>query len=292
MRIKNKEIKNSTIAKPKKNLSMILLFGLMICILCGGIFFGLSKLFATDTYYVLNADVPAKTQITRALLIPQETAQGTAPKNAVDMNEVQKGNVYAKYSLYQGDVVSTSNAGAITNSYDGIPDSWVITSLTISADKAVDGGLTKGDYFDIIRVNGGQGKYLAIDALVLDVNSSTAQTQDDKGAKTNAGANLVYTVGLPQKLAPAVHAAIMSSEDVHFVRSPLAARYEKREIDGLDANVTSENEELTDLMKGTDPTFSPVVRDVNSRPVNKETCQEGKIKPANLCKINGFETNK
>ena len=289
MRIKNKEIKNSTIAKPKKNLSLILFLGVLICLICGGIFFGLSKMFATDTYYVLNADVPAKTQITKALLMPQETAQGTAPKNAVNMDTVQKGNVYAKYPLYQGDVVSTSNAGSITNSYDGIPDNWVVTSVSISADKAVDGGLSKGDYFDIIRVSDEQGKYLAIDALVLDVNASTA-TQSKETEKSNSGASLVYTIGLPQELAPAVHASLLSSDDVHFVRSPIAARYEKRDIEGLDTFVNSESKPLEDLMKGTDPTFNPIVRDVNSRPVNKTNCKEGKIKPANLCKINGFTT--
>lgn len=80
MRIKNKEIKNSTIAKPKKNLSLILFLGIAIIMISAGICFGLSKLFATETYYVLSSDVPAKTQITKSLLTPQETAQGTAPQ--------------------------------------------------------------------------------------------------------------------------------------------------------------------------------------------------------------------
>ena len=255
-----------------------------------GICFGLSKLFATETYYVLSSDVPAKTQITKSLLTPQETAQGTAPQNAISMDDVQRGNVYSKYPLYQGDVASKSNVGAISNNFDGIPDTWGVTSVTIPADNAVDGILSKGDYFDIVTVGGDSGKYIATDILVLDVNSSSAGTADAATAKkTNSGAQLVYTIGLPQELIPTVHASLKNADETHFVRSPIATRYEARKIEGLDQPANSSNTELKDLFKGTDPTFSPIVRDKNSRPVNKENCNSGKVNPKNLCKINGFD---
>lgn len=298
MKIKNKGIKNSKITKPKKNLTSILIVGVLIIALSGGILFALSNAFKTETYYVLNQDVPAKTQITSSLLTPVETSAGTAPQNAVSMSTVQSGNVYAKYSLYQGDVISSSNAGSVETSYDGIPDDWSVVSFTIDADNAVNGTLAKGDYFDVIGVNPNNkdtgGEYIITDVLVLDVATASGGTQttnaDGSVTSTNTGATLVYTVGMPQELVAGFLGALPNYSKIHLTRAPLAARYSNRDVSEL-TGITKlpVDDEVEDIMKGTDPTFTPVVRDSNWIPVTQENCDNGLITTENLCRINGFE---
>lgn len=292
MKIRNKEIKNSSVIKPKKNLTAILIIGIIVILIGTGLFFALSKMFETETYYVVATDVPAKTQLTPAMLIPQETAKDTAPKNAISLAEIQQGTLYTKYQLYQGDVISRSNSGEITNSYDGIPDDWVVTSFTVNSDLAADGSIRRGDYFDIIGIISPNqdiaGNYLVTDVLCLDVNSAAASSEDEGETRVTSAA-LTYTVGMPQELAPAVLASLQTYETIRLVRSPLASRYEKRDIEGLsDPVIINPGDEILDLYENTDPTLTPVVRDKEGRPVNQKNCDENNVNPKNLCEIHGF----
>lgn len=259
MKIKKKEIKNSTIVKPKKNLSAILGLGLAIIVIAAGLFFAFSKMFATETYYTLNQNVAAKTKITTSMLTPQETAEGTAPKNALDPGVIQGGDYYAKYPINQGDVVTTSNAGTTGNDYDGIPEDWVVGSFVANANTAVDGNLRRGDYFDFIS-----GKeYKAHNLLLLDVTSnSTAEDKEGKGS--NSGASLVYTIGLPADEAPELLSALNMLDgegQVQLVRSPMSVHYEKR---------TPATDTAPDLIKGTDDKFTPIVRDGHGKPKKQQ----------------------
>ncbi len=295
MKIKKAKVTNSNVVKPKKNLSLIIFLGVLIVVIAGGLFFSFSKLFATEKYYVLNADVPAKTAITSQMLTTQETAEGTAPQNGITMAEIQKGNLYAKYAMNKGDVVSHSNTGPISNNYDGIPDSWVVTSFTAPADNSVDGHLSRGDYFDLITASDtvDNTKYLLTGGLILDVTSSSSQTDANGKETVAAGSNLIYTIGLPAQDARRVHSALTAynAASLHLVRSPISMRYEKRNVSDLNAQLSNSDSPI-DTFDGTDPSFSPVVRDSDSRPVNKENCKEGKIKTKDLCKINGFSEGK
>lgn len=294
MKIKNKEIKNSTLAKPKKNVSAILVLGIAAILIAGGLFFALSKMFETETYYILNQNVAAKTSINKSMLMPVETAKGTAPQNSISMSDIQKGTVYAKYPLNQGDVISSSNVGPIVSNYDGVPDEWVVTSFKTKSINSVDGTLTKGDYFDIIK----DGRYIATDALILDVSNTSGPVETDETQK-NSDSYRAYTVGFPQEIAPLILSTVAggNEDQVHLVRSPIAARYEKRELEHMNRydsksksfEESPSSDSVFELMDGTDPTFAPIVRDKNSRPVNEDNCKSDKIEPAKLCKINGFK---
>lgn len=311
MRVKKNAIKNSTVGpKKKKNFTAIFLAGFAIIAITAGIAFTLSKLFATETYYVLNTDIPSKTQITKAMLIPQETAKGTAPQNAIGMGDIQRGTLFSKYPLFQGDVLASSNAGEVSNSFDGIPDDWVVISFTASADNAVDGKIMRGDYFDVIGVNPSEvvanpedeagstgGRYLITDVLALDINSSSAgeaQTDAEGNVTTNnSGASLVYTVGMPQKSASGFLGALPNYDEIHLARSPISVNYKDRNVKELAGlSQLPGTEDPQNLYAGTDSTFSPIIRDKNSVPVNKATCEAGMIEDSSLCKINGFKETK
>lgn len=325
MRIKKSAIQNTNMIKKKKNFTAIAISGALIVAIAVGIFFSLSKLFATETYYVMNSDVPAKAQITPTMVIPQETGKGTAPANALSMEDIQRGTLFAKYPLFAGDVLANSNAGAVSNNFDGIPDDWVVVSFTASANNAVDGKIMRGDYFDIIGVTGdpsaaattengntlpSKGAYLATGALVLDVTSSSggeAKTDAEGNITTNnSGASLVYTIGVPAEVAPGLIASLGTDNhtEIHLVRSPISSRYKERDLKAIKGykaipDFNGDNElEPKDLSKEvlangdvleTDPTFAPIIRDSNFRPVNKETCAAGEIKDAEICEINGFK---
>lgn len=297
MKVKKTVVKNSNISKPKKNLTVILLVALGVISLSLGLFFAISRIFQTETYYVLNTDIPAKTQITPSMLIPQETSKGTGPKNAISMGDLQEGTLYSKYSLFSGDVIASSNAGTITNNYDGIPDDWTVISFTATADNAVDGKLTRGDYFDVIGVNpeGSTttgGRYLVTSVLCLDVNVSSGgevQTAEDGTVTTNnSGANLVYTVGIPRDLASSFLGSLPNYEEIHLARSPIKVHYEELSNEDLqDLSSIDGSTEVLDLFEGTDPTFAPVLRDSKYRPVNEDTCKDGKA-DADICEASGL----
>lgn len=323
MRVKKSAIQNTSMLKRKKNFTAIAISGVLIVAITLGIFFTLSKLFATETYYVMNSDIPAKTQITPTMVIAQETGKGTAPANALSMEDIQRGTLFAKYPLFAGDVIANSNAGTVTNNFDGIPDDWVVVSFTASANNAVDGKILRGDYFDIIGVTGdgsaptengntfpARGAYLATGALVLDVTSSSggeARTDADGNITTNnSGASLVYTIGVPAEIAPGLIASIGSDnhQAIHLVRSPVSSRYKERDLTAIkgysalpdfDGDNKMEPKDLSrQVLKDgtvieTDPTFAPIIRDSNFRPVNEETCIAGDIKEPEICEINGFK---
>lgn len=319
MKIRNKEIKNSTLAKPKKNVSAILVLGVTAILIAGGIFFALSKMFETETYYTLNQNVPAKASISKDMLQPIEAAKGTAPLNSVSMAEIQNGSMYAKYPLNQGDVIASSNVGPIVSNYDGVPDQWVITSFKAKELNSANGAINKGDYFDLIK----DGRLLVANVLILDVSNTSGPIETEE-TQNNSDNYRAYTVGMPEEIAPYVLKAVADEGEtgLHLVRSPIAARYEERTladlVDEAGAPLAEENKrvysnatksfrqedesedgwefkmniskDVFDLLEGTDSSFSPIVRDKNSRPVNEDNCADAKIVPSKLCKINGFET--
>ena len=62
-----------------------------VIVLAAIIFFTLSTLFSTESYYVLNENVRAKQEITPEMVVARETAAGTAPVNAIDMEYIHFG---------------------------------------------------------------------------------------------------------------------------------------------------------------------------------------------------------
>ena len=264
MKVRKANIKISKVKPKKKNLTLIIALGLVIIAVTLTIFFGLSPLFKTQTYYVLRSDVGAKTQVTTGMLASQTTSAGTAPANAISIQDVQSHKLYTKYALEKGDVIARSNVGSLKNSTDGIPDSWVVTSFTSNSTDSVDGRIQRGSYFDIIGVDSNnQARYLFTDVLALDVSDTTSSSN---GKSSGA---YEYTVGMPAKDVALLHSALKKFGTIKLVMAPKSVSYGVRDTSGL-GDVQSYNgsdPSNKDLFKGTDSTFAPVKRDKKGQPI-------------------------
>ena len=186
---------------------LIILFGLVLAF-----FNNLNK---TEDYYVLASDVPAHSQITTDELKKVTTKSGTAPES-IKYSDVEQGTVYAQYDLLAGDVLTSSNTGGKSSLYNGISDSWAITSFTINSSDAVDGNITRGDYFDILAlgskasnssdstsssaVSASQGgSYIFYNVLCLYTTNYTTSSTSKEGTTTTNGESLEYFYSMPQK---------------------------------------------------------------------------------------------
>lgn len=259
----------------KKNLVVFGGIGSAILVFSAGLFILLSSMFSTETYYVLNENIKAKQQVTPEMVVSRETSKGTAPINALSMEEIQRGNVYSKYPLYAGDVVSRSNSGAISDITSGIPDDWSITSFTVNSTDAAGGILSKGDYADVLgidsqidKVDG--SKYIAHNIMILEVKF---MNEEYDGAavegQTVVGENIHYTVGMPAKDVALFQDAINGDySTIKVIKTPMESNYQERDLEGLDKLFDFNNStNPMDEYEGTDPTFTEVERDEEGRPV-------------------------
>lgn len=219
-KIKMDKIKNSKAIKPKRNYLVILMVLLTIAAASTGIFFGLSRLFQTETYYVLKTNVAPRTKITTGMLVAQTTSKGTAPKNALDITQVQSGKVFSKYALEQGDVLSRSNAGSPTDGFTDINDKWVVTSFNMKSGDAVDGRIQKGTFFDVIGIDGdGKARYVFTDVEAVQVDG--AASSDDK----QVSSAYQITVAMPRSEAARLHSAIAQYKSIKLVISPRDSKF-------------------------------------------------------------------
>ena len=277
--------------KPKKNLAMVVGIAVLIVLLAGGVYFGLSNVLATESYYVLNADTPAKTQITETMLKEVVTAKNSAPQNAITIAQIRQGNIFTKYPLKAGDVLSASNTGLSLDTGTGIPDTWVVTSFNVNADDAVGGNITKGDYFDIIGVSSETGaKYIFTNVLALEVNSGQSTTLNGEGEVTGLGETLQYVVGMPADNVAQLQHALLKYEKIKLVLSPTSLKYKSRDVSPLNNTFqASQDNNTIDLFNGTDNTFSAVLKDGDGVPITIENCEANLVSPEKLCEEIGYK---
>ena len=186
----------------------------VIAVLLVGVFIGvlniLQNVYQTETYYVLNQDVPTRTQITMNMLVPVVTSFGTAPGGTPDMTQtqregersailsaVQSGRAYSQFPLVAGDVLSPSNVGALSDISVGVPDTWVVTSFAVDYNNAVQGRIQRGTYFDVMMGSDAGAYYPFVNVLTLE--TATGSAQSSAGATNNSGMNAatsVYTVSM------------------------------------------------------------------------------------------------
>lgn len=251
-----------------------------------GMFFITNQLNSTSTYYVLNQNVPAGTQITPAMLQEVVVTSGGQPRNALTIGDVNAEPAITKFSLNAGDIVTISNTGPLTDLNADIPANFVVASFTAPAERSVAGQLERGNYIDIIAVNSGVSTYVLRHVLILDAAAGAAsagntqeQAPADSGGSggiggiggttpsadtTAGGVPTLYTVALSPDDAAVL--ALVQELNLLVVLSPAA--YE-------DSPVFSENiqKQLDDLFNGTyeagdsgvgtDPTFGSGVVDEN-----------------------------
>lgn len=270
MKIKKNKIKSSKLPAngKKKNLTILGGLGLGTVVVAGALFFGLSSMFQTSTYYELRTPVAANTQITPGMLQAQETSKDTQPANTISLAAVESGQVYAKYALDRGDVLLNSNAGTSKGVVSGVPDSWVTTTFNVADSDAASGSIQKGMYFDIIGISGnGRARYLFTDVLALNVQGGSTST-----TKTSSGNASTYTVGMPAKDVALLHSALKTYPQIKLVVSPKSVSYGVRDVKGLGDTVSfnGDSPASQDLYKGTDPTFTNVKRNSKGEPQNQK----------------------
>lgn len=255
----------------RKNLILVGVAILAVIIISALIFTTLTALFSTETYYVLNANVKAKQQITPDMVVMRETASGTGPVNALNMENIQRGQVYARYPLYAGDVIAYSNAGPLSGQTLGIPDDWSVTSFSTTSTDAVGGILGKGDYVDILGIDDDEGsRYIFNNLLILDVKFVNAEFDNNASGETIIGEVMHYTIGMPAKDVAYFHSALLKyGKEIKVVKAPYLLNYAKRDVSDLDAAFKYGPETGNiDLFLGTDPTFTEIERDETGKPLN------------------------
>lgn len=253
---------NRSLLKRSKTL---LTFASICAIAAGlGVFIVISQLLSQTSYYVLNQNVPARTLIEDSMLTEVRTTNGAQPRNSLDVGDVQSGEVYSKYALETGDVLSPSNAGALTRINEGIPEDFVVMSFTVPAEQAVAGNVKRGDYIDIIGTTGtavdssSLARYSLRHVLVLDVlatpralNQGEGEQAAAEGGEGTGVANL-YTVALSEKDASTL--ALLNGTSYHIVLSPAEGADSPEDIRSTGDDVFG-NEPVDDSGAGTSPSF-------------------------------------
>lgn len=259
--------KRNTIASAKDTKLLWIGIVLLALLVAGGTFAILNNITKQDTYYVLNTNLPSRTQITPEELSPVSTSQNSAPQNAIGLSEVQQGTVYTKYPLQAGDVISASNAGSLDTINEGIPDNWVITSFEPADNDPIVENAQRGDYIDIMATNMKKedqrpvdgnsgdlsqikvGQYVFRNVMVLDNPATTtdSDTNDSANGATSQTQNstTAFIVGMSPTNA-AMLTILTKNFDTKIVMSP---RY----------NTYANPSELDDLYKTFD--FNAVIED-------------------------------
>lgn len=168
----------------------------------------LQGLISTTTYYVVNREVPARTLITPDMLAEVVTSEGGQPPTAYTLADVATGELYSKFQLEPGDILTSSNSGPLVPLSEGLPSNFVIASFTASPNNSAGGNITRGDYVDIYYLEGEQAQLVFQRVLIVDATSdvsagatdeSITTTTDTATAGYRVGIPFVYTVGLSQE---------------------------------------------------------------------------------------------
>ena len=205
-----------------------------ILVASGAVFMVFQNIQAQDTYYVLNQDVTATTEIDPSMMMERTVSQGGAPDNALDLGDIQLGGVYATYNLTAGDILTPSNTGPMQELVEGVPEEYVVVSVEMDPQDSVAGYIQRGDYIDLIAVgesNSASGassnsKYVVRNAIVVRVDAigsdtAAATVNDPNTSASAASARIignVYTLAVPPTDAATI--ALVKDLDLMMVLSP------------------------------------------------------------------------
>lgn len=188
-------------------------FAIVAGLVAAALIFGiLSQMLATTTYYVLNTEVPSRSQITEDMLTEVSASKGTEPRNALSKSDVAYGEVYAKIALNSGDVLSASNTGNEVSLQEGIPEDFVVVSFLAEPNNAVGGKLNSGNYIDIFATSENASgtkvtKSILRHVIIVDATASASDYQesedvtdetDAQDSLRSAGVPFLYTVALSE----------------------------------------------------------------------------------------------
>jgi len=224
------------------------------------------NLVQTETYYILNEDVPSRAQVTPEMLAPVTVSEGGAPEAAIGLDEVQAGGIFTAHPLLAGDILTASNVGSREDISIGVPDEWVITNFSVDADNAVGGRIQRGYYFDMLVTSENGSFYPFVNILALDttVDLSSASSSDAVNTEeAQAGQTTQYVVGMsPENAGKLQDVMNKYSGNIRLVISPRQNEYEKPQIADYEGifSYTAGDTPLN-LGEGTDYTFTVLDRD-------------------------------
>lgn len=256
---------------------------LIILVFVGGLSL-MRSIYQTETYYVLTQDVQSQSRVTAEMLSPIVTSKDTGPPNAIDptSEEFQAGAVFTRYPLSAGDIITASNAGGREDISVGIPDEWVVTSFSVSADDAVGGRIQRGYYFDIMIATSDQSFYPFVNVLALDTTVSLNSASSSRAADTDeahAGQTTQYVVGMPPQDAALLQQIVSQyGGDMKLLLSPRQNEYNPPQLASYSGTFTFDGE-TKNMGAQTDRTFTPADRDEFGRPIDVvDNCSEGNAK--------------
>lgn len=258
--------------------------GVLIILVFIGVLSLLRSIYQTETYYVLTQDVQAQSRVTAEMLSPIVTSKDTAPPNAIDptSEDFQAGAVFTRYPLTAGDIITSSNAGGREDISVGIPDEWVVTSFSVSADDAVGGRIQRGYYFDIMIATSDQAFYPFVNVLALDTTVSLNSASSSRAADTeeaHAGQTTQYVVGMPPQDAARLQQIVNQyGGDMKLLLSPRQNEYNAPQLASYSGTFSYEGD-TKNMGAQTDRTFTPLDRDEFGRPISVvDNCSEGNAK--------------
>jgi len=223
------------------------------------------NLIQTETYYILNEDVPSRAAIYPEMLSPVTVSKGGAPEAALGIQEVQDGAVFSNYPLLAGDILTASNVGAREDISVGIPDEWVVTNFSVQADDAVGGRIQRGYYFDMLVVDESGGFYPFVNVLALDttVDMSSASSADAADTEeATAGMTTQYVVGMTPENAAKLHQIVNQYSNIKLVLSPRQNEYNEPRMEDYEGIFSyTPGDSPINLGEGTDYTFTVLPRD-------------------------------
>jgi len=261
--------------RPRGKGLLFILGGISMLITVGIVLAILSTVTQTTKYYVLSHDVKARDQITAQDLQEVTISANGAPRS-YGLAQVQTGNLYAKYNLNAGDVLSDSNVSdKLTDIRAGLPTNYVVASFTAAPAAAASGKIQSGDYVDLYVTSDSSKDQtnshmflqhvLVLDAQVsLDnaasgtdttssaTGSTDAATGDASAADsstTRQGIPSLFTVGVSQEnAARLILANTLPTGSISVVLSSQSTTDANKPLPGTDVGAST-----TDIFSGTAP---------------------------------------
>lgn len=267
---KNSPQKPSNSKKFSGNKTWIFVAVIFALASAGTVFAILANITATTSYYVLNSDVPSRSQVTPDMLTEVQASKGTEPRNALTLEDVTYSDVFAKVELNAGDILSASNTGDLVPLHQGIPEDYVVASFTADPNSAVAGKIVTGNYIDLYTTSegaensGSTTKASLRHVLVMDAQGSANDFEASEEATGEEGSSeqdslreglpFLYTVALSEEDAAVL--ANIRDDNPYVVLSN-----KKSDTDFESKNIRVDNSDIYSDKKvgnsgeNTDPTF-------------------------------------
>jgi len=227
---------------------MVWLLALFFALIAGvGTLLIVGKAANRVSYFVVVADVPARTQITPDLVAEIPVTEDALPPTALSASDILSGTEFTEVPLQQGDILTTSVTGPLQKITYKLPKDYVAASLALSPERAVAGKVKAGDYIDIAAVEGDTAKVVLQHVLVLDVtispssigSAANADPNDPdaqpgpEAAQVRGGIPQLYTVGVTQQ--DFARLALIANDSLQVALSP------EKTPESLDASANRDN---------------------------------------------------